>query len=157
MTTHSISIDVTHAVLAELAPEQLALCDAAREATKLSYSPYSNFRVGCAARLDGVEGLVLAANLENAAYPQCICAEAALLARVHAQYPGHTISELAIAVDGPAARAEGAGPCGSCRQQLFEAEIRQAGAPIKLYLIGADDSVRVLESCGSLLPLGFTL
>ncbi len=157
MTTHHISIPVVAALLAELSDEERALCAAARAAIELSYAPYSRFRVGCAAHLEGVAELVLAANLENAAYPQCLCAEAVLLGRVHAQYPGVVMKALAIAVDGVGAQEDGAGPCGSCRQQLFEAERRQDGAPVRLYLVGAGENVRILESCGALLPLGFTL
>ncbi len=157
MTTRHLSIAVVHASVSELSAAQQSLCAAAQRATALSYSPYSRFRVGCAAKLVGVDEFVPAANLENAAYPQCICAEAALLARVHAQYPGVAIEAVAIAVEGAAAKTEGAGPCGSCRQQLFEAELRQGNRPIKLYLVGGGGDVRIIGRCSDLLPLGFTL
>ena len=156
MPTTSVTFEYEHTELAALDPRRRALCMAAREATKLAYAPYSRFRVGCAALLAGVEGFVPAANLENAAYPQCICAEAGLLARLHSQYPGVRILAIAIAVDGQGADPAGAGPCGSCRQQLFEAEARQANLPIALYLVGADNSVRVIKCCADLLPLGFS-
>ena len=142
--------------LADLPPAAAALCRAARAATALAYAPYSRFRVGCAADVEDVGAPVPAANLENAAYPQCLCAEAALLGRLASQYPGRAIRAIAIAVEGDGARVEGAGPCGSCRQQLFEAELRQGGRPIALYLVGADDGVRVIGRCGDLLPLGFS-
>ena len=44
------------------------------EALKLSYSPYSNFRVGAAILLkDGT--IILGANIENASYGLTMCAE----------------------------------------------------------------------------------
>lgn len=155
MAQASITLTYEVADLTALAPAERALCEAAREATALAYAPYSRFRVGCAARLAGVDEFIPAANLENAAYPQCICAEAGLLARIHAQYPGRVIEALAIAVAGAGASDEGAGPCGSCRQQLFEAEARQGGRAIRLHLVGGNDVVRTMSDCAGLLPLGF--
>lgn len=150
--TLSYSVETMSALDAELGD----LCRAAIDATKLSYSPYSRFRVGCAARLRDSRSVVCAANLENAAYPQCICAEAALLAQLNALHPGAAVEAIAIAVEGEGARPEGAGPCGSCRQQLFEAEMRQGRQPIRLLLVGSDNTVRIIESCSDLLPLGFS-
>ena len=156
MPTRRITFAYEQTTLAALPAAAATLCRAARAATALAYAPYSRFRVGCAAEVEGVGAPVPAANLENAAYPQCLCAEAALLGRLHGQYPGRVIRAIAIAVDGEGASAEGAGPCGSCRQQLFEAEARQGGLPIALYLVGGGDGVRVIERCGDLLPLGFS-
>ena len=59
---------------AEMSPEDQELIAAAHEARKGSYSPYSNFQVGAALRLDN--GLIVkGANQENAAYPSGLCAE----------------------------------------------------------------------------------
>lgn len=155
MAVRRIVLTYEQTSLEDLPTETAALCYAAREATRLAYAPYSRFRVGVAAEVDGVARPVLAANVENAAYPQCLCAEAALLGRIHAQHPGSPIRRIAIAVEGEGAAAEGAGPCGGCRQQLFEAEARQGGQPIALLLVGGDGGVRVIGSCRDLLPLGF--
>ncbi len=155
LQTWTLSYDLQR--LESLDAQRRTLCVAAREATGLAYAPYSQFRVGAAAWIEGKSAFVQAANLENAAYPQCICAEAALLATLHATAPGQQILAVAIAVSSPRADPAGAAPCGSCRQQLFEAEHRQGGAPIELLLVGSNDEVKVFESCGSLLPLGFLL
>lgn len=157
MPQSTITFTYSVQALEALSPTQQALCQMARDATTRAYAPYSRFRVGCAAEVEGVRELIEAANLENAAYPQCICAEAGLLARIHAQYPRRPIRRIAIAVDGDGASVEGAAPCGSCRQQLYEAEARQGGRPIALLLVGADDTVRLIDSCSDLLPLGFSL
>ena len=139
----------------ELSADEQGLCTAAREAPSLAYAPYSNFFVGAAALLEDAT-LVKAANLENAAYPQCICAEAGLLASIHSQFPGKQIVAVAIAVDSLAADPAGAAPCGSCRQQLFEAENRQKPRPIRLFLLGELGAFRKFESVAHLLPLGFS-
>ena len=157
MAIRSVHIDYSTIPLTELGGSERALCVAARSATALAYAPYSQFRVGASARVAGSNELVSAANLENAAYPQCICAEAALLATIHATRPGSRIEAIAIAVDSPRADPAGAAPCGSCRQQLFEAEQRQNGQPIELLLVGGNDEVTVFEKCSDLLPLGFVL
>ena len=155
MPTRTVTLTYHELALSELPAAHRELCTSARAATSLAYAPYSRFRVGCAAKLQGVNELVTAANLENAAYPQCICAEAGLLAQIQHRYPGAVIRQIAIAVEGEGATADGAGPCGSCRQQLFEAESRQGGQAIELTLVGNAGRVRVLERCGDLLPLGF--
>ena len=46
----------------------------AKEARKLSYSPYSHFAVG-AALLTKDGKVYLGANIENSSYPLCMCAE----------------------------------------------------------------------------------
>ena len=52
----------------------LELIEKAKEARKLSYSPYSNFKVG-AALLTKDGKVYLGANIENSSYPLCMCAE----------------------------------------------------------------------------------
>ena len=79
MPTQTLTFSYEETALADLDPERAAVCAAARAATALAYAPYSRFEVGCAAQVEGEADLVRAANLENAAYPQCICAEASLL------------------------------------------------------------------------------
>ena len=53
---------------------KLELIEKAKEARQLSYSPYSNFAVG-AALLCKDGNVFLGANVENASYPLCMCAE----------------------------------------------------------------------------------
>ena len=60
-------------------PTQAALVQAARQAQTQAYAPYSRFQVG-AAVLDEQGRIHAGCNVENAAYPQGACAEAAALA-----------------------------------------------------------------------------
>jgi cytidine deaminase len=84
-----------------------------------AYAPYSNYRVGAVllARkdLDGQNEVFVGANVENASYGLCVCAErnavsAAVLAGMK------ELVALAVATEGPRPAA----PCGMCRQVLAE-------------------------------------
>ena len=155
MPTVTLTIEYEQTQLAELSAAHAQLCATARAATATAYAPYSNFRVGAAALLaDGSH--VAAANLENSAYPQCLCAEACLLGAVHALPGRHAIAAVAVAVDAPSLRGAVTAPCGSCRQQLFEAEWRQGG-PIAVLLVGEGGEVLRFARVSDLLPLGMTL
>ncbi len=94
----------------EVTAADAELLAAANSATDLAYAPYSRFRVGAAGLLAGGR-IVRAANLENAAYPQCLCAEANLLGTLHSQYPGEVLLTMAIAVSSEVERSEVAAPC----------------------------------------------
>lgn len=148
---------INYSVLAkgDLSPAEASLCEAATLATKLAYAPYSKFFVGASAKLDTGE-LIKAANLENAAYPQCLCAEATLLGTLHTQYSSSIIEAIAVDVATEKRSQDVAAPCGSCRQQLFEAELRQ-GKPFALYLVDIHGGAIRFESAASILPFGFIL
>jgi len=59
--------------------QQQALLQAARAAQRQAYAPYSHYPVG-AAVLDDQGRIHAGCNVENAAYPEGLCAEAAALA-----------------------------------------------------------------------------
>jgi cytidine deaminase len=92
------------------------LMDAAREASRNAYAPYSNFHVGAAILTE--DGTIHAGcNVENASYGLAICAERnAAAAMVLANPEDHEI-EL-IAVFSP--DVSPCFPCGACRQVLRE-------------------------------------
>lgn len=89
---------------------------AAKEALKLSYSPYSHFAVGAVILTrDGVK--TLGANIENAAYPSSMCAERVAMFSTYAKgYKKDDIIALAIIGD----TKEPITPCGGCRQVMSE-------------------------------------
>ncbi len=137
----------------ELNEAEKNLIDAAKEATLRSYSPYSRFQVGAAARLSG--GVVVTgSNQENAAYPSGTCAERTTLFYANSQYPQLPVEALAIA-----AQTEGnfiahpTAPCGACRQVILETEER-FNQPMRIYLYGTEE-VYIIDSIRSLLPLCF--
>ena len=68
MKEKTILIPIKVVEYAELDELDRRLVDEAREATKRSYAPYSNFHVGAAIALDNGE-IVSGSNQENAASP----------------------------------------------------------------------------------------
>ena len=92
------------------------LINAAIEARELSYSPYSNFKVGSALLCkDGT--IFKGSNVENASYPLCMCGERNALynAMMHG-YKKEDFVALAVVAD----TEDVCSPCGACRQVIFE-------------------------------------
>jgi|GEM_PF-394616 len=87
------------------------LIEAAVQAQKRAYCPYSRYPVGAAVLTDS--GRIFAGcNVENASYGLAMCAER--VAIYHSITGGHD-ALAAVAVVGAAAK-----PCGACRQVMFE-------------------------------------
>ena len=121
------------------------LIDAAVAARRQAYAPYSRFQVGAALRCaDG--SLHAGCNVENAAYPQGVCAEAgAISAMVLAG--GREITELVVA-------AAGVGPCtpcGGCRQKIREF----ARAEAVIVMVDEHGTPLLRSTLAALLPHAF--
>lgn len=117
------------------------------EARKLSYSPYSNFKVG-AALLCKDGKIFLGANVENSSYPLCMCAERnALYNAMMNGYKKSDFISLAIAAD----TDEPCSPCGACRQVISELFPRE-GEIVLANLKGDIKSSSIEE----LLPFAFS-
>jgi cytidine deaminase len=122
--------------------DRRALIAAARAARKQAYAPYSRYRVGAA--VISQDGAVFTGcNVENAAYPACICAEQT--ATVKAVSEGQQrLRAVAIAT------SNGGSPCGMCRQVLNE-----FGGPDLIVML-VDNRGRVRETTlRKLLPDAF--
>ncbi|HEX5686301.1 MAG TPA: cytidine deaminase [Ideonella sp.] len=121
-----------------------SLLAAARAAREQAYAPYSRFRVG-AALLDEAGRVHGGCNVENAAYPEGVCAEAgALSALVLAG--GRQIIAAVVVGEG----AEPVTPCGGCRQKLRE--FADATLPIR---IADGQGWRGEHTLAALLPASF--
>ena len=90
------------------------LFEAAAAARRNAYAPYSNFAVG-AAILTASGAVFAGANVENAAYPVGLCAEASAIAAMITAGE-RRIAEVFLLAEG----AEPIMPCGACPQRLFE-------------------------------------
>ena len=132
-----INIEACH--YDELTEKDRKLIDAACEATKRSYAPYSHFAVGAAALLEN-DIVITGTNQENAAYPSGLCAERTTLFYANSQYPDQAVKTLIP-------------PCGACRQVLLETEKRY-GKPMRILLYSKTD-IYILENVSGLLPLSF--
>ena len=142
-----------YASIEELGAADRALLEAAIDAVKGSYAPYSKFNVGAAVRLaDGT--VVKGANQENAAFPSGLCAERTAMFAAGAQHPGVAFESLAVVCswDGSLTQAPGA-PCGACRQVMAQYE-RLAGKPLRI-ILGSGGPILVFTGVESLMPLIF--
>lgn len=90
------------------------LHDAALEATKRSYAPYSKYPVGAAALVD--DGRILTGcNVENAGYGVTLCAECGIISDLINGGGGRLVAFACVNAEG-----DPIVPCGRCRQILFE-------------------------------------
>lgn len=124
-------------------PDQILIA-AAMAIRSRAYAPYSRFAVGAALRDE--HGQVHAgANVENAAYPEGICAEASAIAAMIAQ-GGRRIMAIAVAGPGPVLCT----PCGGCRQK-----IREFAGPDTPILICDEHGLKARFTLDALLPESF--
>lgn len=124
--------------------QQDAMLAAAVAAMAKAYAPYSKFHVG-AAVLDENGQIHGGCNVENAAYPQGVCAEAGALS---AMVLAGGSRARAVLVVGPGDAL--VTPCGGCRQK-----IREFAAPETPVLIAGHDGVRASFTLEQLLPHSF--
>lgn len=128
--------------------EDQDLINAATEARRHAYSPYSGFAVG-AAIVDGQGRLHVGCNIENAAYPLGNCAEASAISAM-VQEGGTHIARIAVV--GGSGEVGPCTPCGGCRQRIAEF------ADESTVILVIDDSGAWREfSIGQLLPQSFHL
>lgn len=140
--------------LDELEPKDRELCEAAENALKGSYAPYSKFNVGAAVRLaDG--SIVTGANQENAAYPSGLCAERTAMFSAHANHPDTPMTAIAItaAQDGKL-NEDITAPCGACRQVMAEYQ-KVSGLKWTILLYGKKKIIK-LSQVDDIMPFIFT-
>ncbi|TAJ73405.1 MAG: cytidine deaminase [Phenylobacterium sp.] len=111
-----------------------------------SHAPYSGVHV--AAAVESADGAIhYGVNVENAAYPQGVCAEASAIsaAVTHGQ---KALRRVWVASSLPGL----IWPCGGCRQKIWE--FAEAGCEV--VSVGADGRTE-RHTIEALLPLGFRL
>jgi len=123
------------------------LIEKAKEARKLSYSPYSHFAVG-AALLCKDGRVFVGANVENSSYPLCMCAERNAL--YNAKMNGVKKEDM-VALALSADTDEPCSPCGACRQVI--SELFPKDAPIYMSNLKGDIKETNIEE---LLPYAFS-
>ncbi len=122
------------------------LMNTAKEASKMSYSPFSRFAVG-AAVLAKSGKVYSGCNVENSSFGMTICAERCAIFKAISEGEKEL---LAVAIYSP--NADDCNPCGACRQVMYEFQ-------------GDDEIDVVTESMGELvirklgiyLPFGFKI
>ncbi len=120
------------------------LREVALQARSNAYAPYSNFAVGAAVETE--DGTIFGgANVENAAYPQTMCAERSAIAS--AITAGQRQIRRVYVIADPVAT-----PCGGCRSMLGE-----LGTHDTEVIIGTLDGRERVFRLQELLPLSFEL
>ena len=125
-----------------------ALINAAKEVRLHAHAPYSGYRVG-AALLDDSGQVHSGCNVENAAFPESICAEANAIGSM-VSAGGKKI--VAIAAVGGKDEIVACTPCGGCRQKILEF----ADGDTRVLLIGDDGNIES-HTIEELLPASFRL
>lgn len=92
--------------------EKHSLIEAAIQARRLAYAPYSKYPVG-AALLTASGKMYSGVNIENAAYPVTICAERVAVFKAVSEGEKQ-FKAIAVVTE------NGGTPCGSCRQVIAE-------------------------------------
>ena len=126
------------------------LVKAAIDATKFSYVPYSNFKVGAAILAENGT-IYTGCNIENASYSPTNCAERTAIFKAVSE--GVTKFKKIAVVGGPNGNLENyCPPCGVCRQVISEF----ADKDFELILGTSENTYAVYNFFEEVLPLSFT-
>jgi len=123
--------------------EKQSLIDLANEARRRAYVPYSKYPVGAALRTKRGR-IFTGVNVENASYPQTMCAERVAIFKAVSE--GETEFEVIAVVTN-----NGGSPCGGCRQVMAEFALDA----IVLFGNGKGELVKE-TTVNELLPEAFT-
>ena len=122
------------------------LYDAAQLIVENSYSPYSQFPVGAAIRLD--DGSIYSGcNIENASFSLTMCAEAVAIAKAIDKKTFTITHALVLAKKMPFCP-----PCGACRQRLLEFSLPDT----VIYLSDTEANIQS-HKLSDLIPASFSL
>jgi len=134
----SLFVDSTEQALAQ------RLWAQALAAQVRAHAPYSRFRVGAA--LEDDQGHThVGCNVENAAYPQGVCAEAGAISAMVVGGGRHIRGLLVVGTG-----AQWVTPCGGCRQK-----IREFGAPHIPVWVANGQEIQARLTLEVLLPHSF--
>jgi cytidine deaminase len=131
------------AIMTLTSQEKQSLVDLANTARQRAYVPYSNYRVGSSLRTRTGK-IYTGVNVENAAYPQTMCAERVAIFKAVSE--GEKDFEVITVVTD-----NGGSPCGGCRQVMAE-------FGLETVVVLADGNGRILKetTVRELLPEAFT-
>lgn len=123
--------------------DKQSLVDLANIARQRAYVPYSHYPVGSALRTK-TGRIYTGVNVENAAYPQTMCAER--VAMFKAVSEGEKDFEVITVVTN-----NGGSPCGGCRQVMAE-----FGLDTIVIMADGEGNIVKEATVGELLPEAFT-
>lgn len=120
------------------------LFEAARGVRERAHAPYSHFAVGAAIRA-GSGAVFVGCNVENASFPEGICAEAAAIGAMVAAGERELVEVVTVAGGEHVTTC-----CGGCRQR-----IREFARPGTRVHAAGPDGVRASWTIEELLPASF--
>ena len=120
--------------------------DKAKEASKMSYSPFSKFAVG-AGVLAGSGKIYSGCNIENSSFGMTICAERCAIFKAISEGEKEI---LAVAIYSP--NEDDCYPCGACRQVMYEF---QGDSEVEV-ITEEKDNLNV-RKMSDFLPFGFKI
>jgi cytidine deaminase len=120
-----------------------ALIEAAAQARRWAYAPYSRYAVG-AALLTESGKVYDGVNVENAAYPSSMCAERVAIFKAVSQGE-REFQAIAVVTD------NGGAPCGGCRQVMAE-----FGLDMQVLVADKDGRLVMSGTVSDILPGAFT-
>ncbi|HMU94174.1 MAG TPA: cytidine deaminase [Anaerolineales bacterium] len=123
--------------------ERQTLIKQAVEIRKRAYVPYSNYPVGAAVRTKSGK-VFTGVNIENAAYPQTMCAERVAIFKAVSE--GESEFDVITVVTN-----NGGSPCGGCRQVMAE-----FGLDTVVLIADGDGNLHKELTVADLLPEAFT-
>lgn len=113
------------------------------EAKEFSYSPYSNFRVGCAVLTEN-NNIFTGCNIESVSFSPTICAERTAISKAV------SVGERKLKIIVITGDAEWTYPCGVCRQVIKEF----ADENTKIIIAKSEDEFKEY-TLNELLPFSF--
>ena len=122
------------------------LMNKAKEASKMSYSPFSRFAVG-AAVLAKSGKIYSGCNVENSSFGMTICAERCAIFKAISEGEREI---LAVAIYSP--NADDCNPCGACRQVMYEFQGDE-----EIDVITENMGELIIRKLGIYLPFGFKI
>jgi len=132
---------------ATITAQDRALVASAIQASKFAHAPWSQFKVGAAAKFGAK--IVKGCNVEFDVYGLTNCAERTAIFAAYASGAARKpMTSIAVVTDTP----QPASPCGACRQVMFEC----GGGDLRVILSNMRGDIRVARM-RDLLPGGFEL
>ena len=122
------------------------LMDTAKEAAKISYSPFSKFAVG-AGVLTSSGKVYGGCNIENSSFGMTICAERCAIFKAVSDGEKEI---LAVAIYSP--NEDDCYPCGACRQVMYEFQGER-----EIEIITEEKGELNIKKMSDFLPFGFKI
>ena len=123
-----------------------SLMEKAKEASKMSYSPFSKFAVG-AGVLTKSGKIYSGCNIENSSFGMTICAERCAIFKAISEGEKEI---LAVAIYSP--KEDDCYPCGACRQVMYEFQGEN-----EIEIITEKNGELNIKKLSDFLPYGFKI